>query len=101
MRVAIASEGDSTESHVSDKGGRAPYYLLFDNGKRIKSLRNPFLSGGGAGFAVASMLADEKAELVIGQRFGEKMTGALAGRNIRWKIVKSMTVVETLKEMMD
>lgn len=101
MKAAISSEGDSADSQVSDKGGRAPYYLLFENGKQIRSIRNPFQSGGGAGFAVASMLADEKVGLVISRNFGENMTDALAERNIRWKIVESITVKEALKGLMD
>jgi len=100
VKVAIASEGDSARSQVSTVGGRAPYYLLFEDGKQIKSIKNPFQSGGGgAGFAVVSMLVDEGAGLVISQHFGEKMIGALEGRSIQWKIEEKMTVEEALQRV--
>jgi len=100
VKVAIASEGDSMSSQVSAVGARSPYYLLSEDGKQVKAVKNPFQSGGGgAGFAVASMLADEGVQLIISQSFGENMTGALAGRNIRWNIVKPMKVEDALKEL--
>ena len=99
VKVAIASEGDSVNSQVSAIGGRAPYYLLFEDGEQVKSIKNPFQSGGGgAGFAVVSLLADENVELVIGQHFGEKMIGAFEGHKVQWKIVGPITVEEALKE---
>ena len=97
MKIAIASEGDSESSQVSTVGGRAPYYLIFEDRKLIKSIKNPFRSGGGgAGFAVASMLADEGVEIAISQNFGEKMIGALESRGMQWKIVDSMSVKDAI-----
>ncbi len=61
MKIAIASEGKNIESEVSQKGGRAPYYLIFEGKELIETIKNPFVSGsGGAGFSVAYMLAGKK-----------------------------------------
>ena len=98
MKIAIASEGNSVGSLVSSIGGRAPYYLFFENGVLINSIKNPFLSGGGAGFSVASLLADETVDLVICQEFGEKMIGALEEKSIQCETVDNMTVEEALKK---
>ena len=100
VKVAIASEGDSVNSQVSAIGGRAPYYLLFEDGEQVKSIKNPFQSGGGgAGFAMASMLEDEGVGFAISQHFGEKMIGALEGHKVQWKIVEQITVEEALKDL--
>lgn len=100
MKVAIASEGDSVNDQVSTAGGRALYYLLFEDVKQVKAIKNPFRSGGGgSGPAVASILADEGTELVIGQHFGEKMIKALEEHKVKWKIVEPITVEEALKNL--
>lgn len=100
VKIAIASEVDSINSQVSTEGGRAPYYLLFEDGKLVQSIKNPFRSGGGgAGPAMASMIADEGVKYVLSQHFGEKMIRALEEKNIQWKIVESITVEEALKDL--
>lgn len=71
MKVAIASNGKDENANVSEKSGRAPYYLIFENGKLAKVVKNPFrIGGGGAGFGVAEMLSDEKVEMVVSGQFG-------------------------------
>ena len=57
MKVAISSVGKDENSKVSMAGGRAPYYLIFEDRKLVKVMSNPFrVGGGGAGFAVGSIL---------------------------------------------
>ncbi len=70
---------------VSDRGGRAPHYLLYaDDGSFLESLSNPFsVGGGGAGFAVAKMLADKGVRVLVAGTIGENMTGALREQGIR------------------
>ena len=84
MRKAIASEGKDPDSQVSKAAGRAPYYLIFDEGKLAETLKNPFsIGGGGAGLAVAKMLSDRKADIVIAGSFGPKMARALEERGMK------------------
>ena len=52
MKVAIAATKGSEDAEVSPLGGRAPYYLIFEDGKLVKAIKNPFLHGGGAGWSV-------------------------------------------------
>lgn len=85
MKIAIASEGKEIESEVSGRGGRAPYYLVFEDKKLIEVIKNPFASGsGGAGFSVAYMLADKKVELVIAGKIGGNMVSALEDKGIKF-----------------
>jgi len=86
MKIAIASEGKTEESEISLRGGRAPYYLIFEKGKLVKTIKNPFaVGGGGAGWSVAQILADEKVELTIAGRAGPNMEFALKEKNIAFK----------------
>lgn len=98
MKVAISSENKDENSDVSIVSGRAPFYLLFDNGKLVKILKNPFrVGGGGAGFSVAQMLADEEVEVVISGKFGENMKGALKSKCIKYREMKDIKIREALE----
>ncbi len=86
MKIAIASEGKDEDSEMSQKGGRAPYYLIFENKTHIESIKNPFAKGsGGAGFSVAYMLANKKIDLVIAGKIGGNMLSALKEKGIEFK----------------
>ena len=78
MKIAVAATNKNKNSEISPLGGRAPFYLIFnEKGELLDSLSNPFaVGGGGAGFAVAKMLADRKVDAVIAGGFGSNMIGA-------------------------
>jgi len=86
MKIAIASEGESEISEISEKGGRAPYYLIFEDKKLIEAIKNPFATGGGgAGWSVAHMLAEKKANKVIAGKIGGNMVSALKEKGIQFQ----------------
>ena len=98
MKIAIASVGKSEDEEISQVSGRAPYYLIFKDGKLEKTIKNPFrIGGGGAGLAVAEMLSDEEIELVIAGAFGDKMKGVLKEKGISFKELSKMKVKEALE----
>ena len=98
MKIAIASEGKNETSEISPRGARAPYYLIFENKKLIKTIKNPFaVGGGGAGWSVAHMLADEKADLVIAGRVGPNMETALKEKGLKSK--EASGKINELKEI--
>jgi len=99
LKIAIASVKDTEKADVSTMAGRAPFYLIFENGKLVKKIKNPFrVGGGGAGFGVAQMLADEKVNLVIAGRFGPNMVYALNQKNIKHKEMSGINVEDALKK---
>jgi predicted Fe-Mo cluster-binding NifX family protein len=86
MKIAIASEGENLEGVVSERAGRASFYLFFEGKKFLKSVKNPFAFGsGGAGFAVAKMLSDEKVDIVVAGSFGGNMESALKERGVKFE----------------
>jgi len=98
MKIAIACLKNAVDSEVSQIAGRAPYYLIFEKGQLVKSIKNPFVvGGGGAGFGVTKMLADGKIKLVIAGKFGENMKIALNNKQIRFKET-TKNIKEILKE---
>ena len=97
MKIAIASEGKEINSEISQKGGRAPYYLIFENKKLIETIKNPFAAGsGGAGFSVAYMLAEKKVNLVIAGKVGGNMVSALKEKGIEFKEESNKKVNEMI-----
>lgn len=98
-RVAIASEGKEKGSEISLRGGRAPYYLIFEKGELVEKIKNPFaVGGGGAGWSVAHMLAEKNVDLVIAGRFGPNMEFALKQKQIDFKDA-SGSVSDFLKKL--
>lgn len=85
MKIAIASVGKNEDSEISSRGGRAPYYLIFDDkGKFNEAVSNPFaVGGGGVGPAVAKMLSDMNIDVVVAGAMGGNMKGALQEKEIK------------------
>jgi len=85
MKIAIATIEKSVDSEISQRAGRAPYFLVFDEkGELLEEIKNPFtVGGGGAGIAVAKMLADKGVEAVIAGSIGGNMMTALEERGLK------------------
>ncbi len=97
MKIAIASEGKNEDSEISQRGGRAPYYLIFEDKKLIETIKNPFATGGGgAGFSVAYMLADKKVNLVVAGKIGGNMISALKEKGIEFREESGKKIKEIL-----
>lgn len=100
MKIAVASEGKEEGSMVSPVSGRAPYYLIFEDGKLVKAIKNPFaIGGGGAGFSVAQMLGNEGVNAVISGNFGPNLVTALEQKKIKAVVAENKTAKEALKEV--
>jgi len=100
MKIAIAVISKKQDSEISSQGGRAPYYLLFDEKEEfLEIISNPFtIGGGGAGIAVAKMLADKNVDVVIAGAIGANMASALEKKGIEHYEKQGIATV-TLKEV--
>lgn len=98
MKIAVASTGKDEGSEVSPISGRAEYYLLFEDGKLVKTITNPFrMGGGGAGPSVVQMLANENVDKIISGRFGPKMVSAMEEKGIKHEEVQDKKVKEAVQ----
>jgi len=98
MKIAIASNKKDENSEVSEVSGRATYYLIYEDKKLIKTIKNPFaMGGGGAGFGVVKMVADENVNLIIAGKFGGNMITALKDKNIEYKEVHNQIIKEIME----
>lgn len=84
--IAIATNDSGSEAIVSEKAGRAAYFLFFDgNGSFLAAEKNPFAGiPGGAGPKVAGFLSDKGVSLVVAGEFGTKMERALSSYKIKY-----------------
>ena len=85
MKIAIATINKEENADISERGGKAPYYLIFnEKAELIETVSNPFaVGGGGAGFAVAKMFADKGVNVFVAGAVGGEMAGALKERGVK------------------
>lgn len=99
MKIAVASSGKDEKSEVSPVSGRAEYYLVFEDRKLVKTIPNPFKTGGGgAGPAVVQMLSNEGVKKVISGSFGDKMIDAMREKGMKYEEIKGMTVKDSVEK---
>jgi len=93
MKIAAAVDEKNENASVSERAGRASYYLIFDGkGNLLEALENPFArGGGGAGYGVAKMLADKSVDIVIAAKMGDNMKEALASRGLEFREISGNT----------
>ena len=86
MKIAIATIDKKEDTKISERGARAPYYLIFnEKGELIETISNPFaVGGGGAGFSVAKVLADKNIDIFTASTIGENMVDDLKERGIKY-----------------
>ena len=100
MKIAIATNKNDENSEVSEVSGRATYYLIYENKKLIKTIKNPFaIGGGGAGYGVAKMVSDEKVDIIVAGRFGNNMISTLDDKKILHKELTNIKVKEAMEKI--
>ncbi len=102
MKICIASKGADEESFLSEVSARAPYFLIFENGELIESIKNPFVVGGGAGYSAAHLMDEKGVQLFVsGGKFGPVLKNSLEEKGIKMKqLSSSLKVKDALKEVM-
>jgi predicted Fe-Mo cluster-binding NifX family protein len=84
MKIAISTDDKQTISNIF---GRAKFILIYENKQLVKTIKNPFLyGGGGAGIGMAKLIEKENVNKVVGGKFGPKVEEALKNNNIIFKI---------------
>ncbi len=59
MKTIISSLNEGENYEIAKNAARAPYFIVFEDEKYIKDIKNPFTTWGWAWFAVADLLKKE------------------------------------------
>ncbi len=84
--IAVAAQSNAEAAKISDKAGRAPYFLIFDcKGAFIKAIKNPAQGQRGrASASVTALLKKESVKTFIAGKFGSKMETDLQTAGIEY-----------------
>lgn len=86
--IAIASDGNTSNSNISSQASRSDYYIFIDEkGDTLEVLNNSFKDiKGGASSKLIEMLKDKKVSHFIASEFGDKLERALDTNDIKHTI---------------
>ena len=86
VNIAVAAERSTEFSKISDKTGKAPFFLIFDgSGAFVKAIKNPAqYQQGGASSSVTALLKKESVKTLIAVEFGAKMENNLKAAGIEY-----------------
>jgi predicted Fe-Mo cluster-binding NifX family protein len=85
MKICITSMGETLESRVDDRFGRAPYFLIVDTEtKEFHAVKNTALiAGRGAGIVAAQILSDLGAKALLTGIVGPNAFQAMKAARIK------------------
>lgn len=85
MKIAVAATKNDISADVSYHGGRAPFYLIFDEqGNLLDSFSNPFSEmERHAGYEVSKVMAEHGIDVIVAGLFGPMMISELSAQGIR------------------
>ena len=98
--MAVAATAADTQAPVSQYGGRAPFYMVFDgDGHLVETVANPHAEATDqAGIRVADLLDEKAIAMFVAGDIGPQIRAAFQNRNIRW-FEKRGTVSTVLEEV--
>lgn len=98
MKVCVSSSGNSIESILDPRFGRATFFIFADTDTmEIESIENPAASvGGGAGITSAQLMVDRGIEAVITGNVGPNAMNVLRTANIQLYKGSPVTVKENI-----
>jgi len=101
MKIAIASRGKTLTSHVDDRFGRCPYFLILDTATMTtKTIENPGQhEKDAAGIRACQMLIAEGVEAVVVKNVGHNVFVTLSGAGMHVYTVASGTVKAAIEQV--
>lgn len=101
MKIAVSAMGGSLESAVSEKFGRAPYFIIVDTAtmKFTPVLNNAEAMSGGAGPEAVRQVATHGVSAVLTGQLGPNAQNALAAARIT--AVTGITGAKTVKQAVE
>ncbi len=100
MIIVISSFGETLESQMDNRFGRAEYFSVYDSQtQKAESVANPAIHAtGGAGIAAAQQVIKLKADMLITGHLGPNAFEVLAGSGITLLQGESTTVAQNIQK---
>jgi len=100
MKIAVTSTGDTPDSEVDPRFGRAKFFMIYDDEKdsfeAIDNVQN-LQAAQGAGIQAAQNVADAGCRALITGHIGPKAFGALKAAGVKISTGASGTVREAIE----
>jgi len=97
MRVALSATGNTMESGLDQRFGRAASFIIIDTDTMEYEAIDNTTSSGGAGISAAQLVADKDAEAVITGNVGPNAMNVLKAANIDIYKGSAATVKENVE----
>ena len=104
MRIAIISQGNSTESQLDQRFGHCKYFVIYDTQtKAMEIIPNPYSEAEEqAGILAVKLLSSKKAVRIISGEFGIKVKPLLDSLKIQMIMLKnSEKSIQSIIEMLN
>ena len=98
MKIAISSSGQTIDSQVDQRFGRAAYFLIIDTENMdIEVIDNQNAASGGAGISAAKTVIDAQAQAVLTGNCGPNAQQTLSAADIKLYTNVSGTISEAVE----
>ncbi len=104
MKVAIASVGNTMESHLDSSFGRCAWFIIYDtDNKAMEFIPNPYRDlEEGAGSASVDFLSSRAVTKIISSEFGMKIKPLLDSMKMQMIVIKdSKTEIKHIITMLN
>ncbi len=100
MKICVSASGNTIESNMDQRFGRAPYFIIADTDTmEYEAVENvAAVTGGGAGVASGQMMIDKGVFAVITGNLGPNAMNVLKAANIRMYHGEAVSVKENIKK---
>jgi len=101
MKVMITSKGDSLESLMDERFGRAEYFIIYDTqNDEFEAIKNPYLNDrGGVGVSISKFTIEKNVDALISGSFGPNAQDVLKASNIKLYSTKDITVKQAVERL--
>ncbi len=102
MKVMLTARGESLDSPVDERFGRAEVFIIYDSETgEFEAVRNPFLnSQGGVGISAAKFAVEKGVDALVSGSFGPNALEVLRASSIKLFKAEEGTVKENIEKLL-
>lgn len=101
MKVVIPSRGDTLDSLMDDRFGRAAYFIIYDTDtNEFEAIKNPYSDKrGGVGISVAKLCVEKGVNAAAAEHFGPNTLEILKPANVELFQASRGTVKDVIDKL--